>query len=54
MYPQTKFGIPTSNNIGDMLKKLRLQVKFIVTQKVRNTLPPQDASKLQIWDSYLK
>ena len=38
VYPHTKFGIPTSNNIGDMLQtqfflELRSEVKVTVTPK---------------------
>ena len=55
----TKFVIPTSNNIGEMLWtqifKTRSEVKVIVTQKmVRDTLSSQDASTHLIWNSFLK
>ena len=48
MHPHTKFEIPTSNNIRDMLRTL-----LFLTLGLEIPLF-QDASKHQIWNSYLK
>ena len=62
MHPHTKFGIPTLNIVGEML----LSMIILETRSdqglqghsdpkmVCHTLSYQDASKHQIWDSYLK
>ena len=60
MHQHTKFGIPTSNNIGDMLRtrlflKLRCQGKgHSDLNMLRDTLLFQYAPTHQIWNSYLK
>ena len=57
MQPRTKFGIPSSNNIGEML---RTQLFYKLGQghndpkMVCDILPSQDASTHLIWNSYLK
>ena len=48
LYSHNKFGISTANNIGDVQ-----EVKFKVTQPVRDTLAPQHVSTI-FCDSYLK
>ena len=55
-HPHTKFEIPTSNNIRDMLrtrlfKKLGQRSR---SKMVCDTPSSQDASTHQIWNSYLK
>ena len=61
MHIHTKFGIPTSKNIRDMLRtqkinlKIRSEVKVTVTWNgMCDTLSSQDAFRHQIWNSYLK
>ena len=61
MHPHTKFEIPTLNNMRYapdtiiLKSKSEVKVKDTVTQKMeRDTLPSQDASTHQIWNSYLK
>ena len=61
MHPHTKFEIPTSNNIRDML---RTRFFYKLGQRssqghsdpkiVRDTPPSQDTSTHQIWSFYLK
>ena len=59
MHPHTKFEIPTSNNIRDMHRtwlfyKLGQRSRSQWPSMVRDTLPSQDISTHQIWNSYLK
>ena len=61
MHIHTKFGIPTSKNIRDMLRtqkinlKTRSAVKVTVTRNgMCDTLSSQDAFRHQFWNSYLK
>ena len=62
MHAHTKFGIPTANNIRDMLLTRIFLKNYVRGQgqghsdpkMVRDALPSQDAFTLQIWDSYLK
>ena len=68
MHPHTKFGIPTSKNIGDMHRtrsgtdgRTFYYYKNLVRgqghsdpKMVWDTPPSQDASTHQIWNSYLK
>ena len=56
MHPHTKFEIPTSNNIRDMLrtrffKKLGQGQGHSDPKMVRDTPPSQDVSTHQIWNS---
>ena len=57
MQPHKKFGIPSSNNIGEML---RTQLFYTLGQghndpKMVCDIPPsQDASTHLIWNTYLK
>ena len=56
MHAHTKFGIPTSNNIRDMLRIrifLKLGQGHSDPKMVCGTPPPQDAYTHQIWDSCL-
>ena len=59
MQPLTKFGIPSSNNIGEMLQT-QLFYNSVRGQghndpkMVCDILPSQDASTHLIWNSYLK
>ena len=39
MYPYTKFGIPTSNKIGDMLPAIGLDKQNFQCKIVNNSLP---------------
>ena len=39
MYPHTKFGIPTSNKIGDMLPTIGLDKLKFQCKIVNNSLP---------------
>ena len=54
MHPQTKFGVPTSNNVRDMLPSQVFKKRSQDPKIVNNTLPIRDASTHQIRDSYLK
>ena len=57
MHPHTKFEIPISNNIRDMLwtrLSLKLGQGHSDPKMVCDTPPSQDASTHQIWNSYLK
>ena len=59
MNPHTKFGIPTSNDIGDMLDTIILETRVIGQghidpKMVCDISPSKDASIHQIWDSYLE
>ena len=57
MHPHTKFEIPTSNYIRDMLQKqlfLKLGQGHSDPKMVCDTPPSQDASTNKIWNSYLK
>ena len=68
MHPHTKFGIPTSKNIGDMQRtqsgkdgRIFYYYKNYARgqghsdpKMVHDTPPYQDASTHQIWNSYLK
>ena len=57
MHAQTKFWIPTSNNVGDMLQTRLFNKRgqgHSDQTMIRDTLSCQDASKHHIWDSYLK
>ena len=55
MHPPTKFEIPTSNNIRDMLRTRLLRGQGHSDPKmVRDTPSSKDASTHQIWNSYLK
>ena len=61
MHIHTKFGIPTSKSIRDMLRthkinlKTRSEVKVTVTRNGMCDTPLfQDAFRHQIWNSYLK
>ena len=63
MHPHTKFGIPTSKNIGDM-HRTRSGTDGLTDGQCDYYMPPkeflcdtpssQDASTYQIWNSYLK
>ena len=57
MYSHTKFGIPFSNNIRDMLLTqllLKLGQGHSGQKIICETPPYQDAYTLQIWNSYLQ
>ena len=59
MHPHTKFEIPTSNNIRDMLRtklfeKLGQRSRSQWPENVCDTSPSHDAFTHQIWNSYLK
>ena len=55
MHPHTKFEIPNSKNIGDMLLKTRSEVKVTVTQKCYATLHHSKMHQhTKFWNFYLK
>ena len=59
MHSHTKFGVPFSNNIRDMLLtqlllKLGQRSRSQKPEKICETPPSQDAYTHQIWNSYLK
>ena len=60
MHPHSNFEIPTSNNVGGAEDTIILKNRsgqglgHSDPKMVRDTPPSQDASKQQIWKSYLK
>ena len=54
MHTHTKFGIPSSKNIGYAPDSMQILETRSRSQAIRDTPQSQDTSTHQIWDSHLK